>query len=68
MVKKRVIDGIFSRRNRSVLARGFTRSHHGLTHFQHDSADISKVQINKTGLNHQVSNAADTLMKYSVRH
>ena len=60
VIKQRIGNGSFGSAKGALLASGFTRTHHRLTHLTHHSADIGEIEIDQAFFDHQIGDAGDT--------
>ena len=67
-VQQRVCDGFFCGLDRAIFALGLACAHHGFAHFVHYGANVSKVEVDQAGTNHQIGHALNTLVQNIIRH
>ena len=68
VLQERAGDGLLSRLQGPVVARGRGRAHERESHLLHDRTDVGEVEVDEPGRHDQVGDAPDRLRDHAVRH
>ncbi len=68
VLEQRIVDGGLGGLHRALLAGGFAGAHHRLAHLAHHRANVSEVEIDQAGHDHQVGDAAHAGIEHVVGH